>query len=158
MRNLDRLKRPHHSLFLAAVVLIVLSVFFQDSELDIHLHDTYLVSTFFHIFWGGAYLLLAFWLLYTALRKLLTNSYLTWIHIITMILFLILIFTSLWQYRIASTGMTPSNLMMLSSYEEVPKQLILAVLLFAVGLLSFIANLLLGIGTIVLRLVNRGRR
>jgi heme/copper-type cytochrome/quinol oxidase subunit 1 len=68
------------------MVLVLLISFFVSSEnsaLDLHIHDTYFVVTNAHVLWVVAIVLLLLWYIYFVLRKILFSKILTWLHIVS---------------------------------------------------------------------------
>jgi cytochrome c oxidase subunit I len=62
----------------------------QSNSVDIHLHDTYFVIAYTHIFWLLAVLAFFVWTLYLLTNKILYSRALTWTHVIMTILTLLI--------------------------------------------------------------------
>jgi cytochrome c oxidase subunit 1 len=96
------LSKGYNYLLIAAVLLLVFSLFMGDRTLDIHLHDTYYVIGYAHIFLALSIFLFLQWMIYFLLRKFRMVSLLTWMHIVLTILFLLfLVYTLTSNNRLA---------------------------------------------------------
>ncbi|MEO8769891.1 MAG: hypothetical protein ABI402_07395 [Ferruginibacter sp.] len=81
--------KPYTTLLILACIFLLLSFFMTRQSLDIHLHDTYFIIGFKHIFWFFTLLTLVIWIMYKITNHFLFSKILTWIHIIITILALL---------------------------------------------------------------------
>lgn len=82
MKRTDWIRRPYHLLLLTAIVLFLISLFYRDGMIDIHLHDTYYVFAIWIILQQAAVFLSLLWLIYLITFRWF-NRYLTRMHLIT---------------------------------------------------------------------------
>jgi len=97
-----KILRPLHNLLLIVSAIFFLAAFFTLGQtLDIHIHDTMIVISFAHVFMVCAVYLSLLWLLYTFTYRFLFSPKLYKVHVIgSVILFIIIIVTSLWSNQI----------------------------------------------------------
>ncbi len=85
-------QKPYNLLLLTGFILVLISFFVlkQNNTVDIHLHDTYFVVAYTHIFWLLASIALVLWKVYLLTKKLLYSTSLIWVHVVITILTLLL--------------------------------------------------------------------
>lgn len=88
----QNLFRPYNFLTILGMLFITISFFLPSSTLDVHFHDTFYVIAYPHFFWFIAILFLFFALFYKITSRILLSKYLSWIHIILMIISLSTLF------------------------------------------------------------------
>ncbi len=71
---------PYNYFFPLGLIMIVLSFFTGSRTVDIHVHDTYLVLSFFHILLFIATVFMICGLLYRTLNNYMLSGVLSWIH------------------------------------------------------------------------------
>ena len=87
-------KKTFDYLLLTGLSLLVCSFFIpSDRCIDIHLHDTYVLIAYRHIFWLMVLVLFLLWLLYTLLDKILYSKRLTKVHVWSTLLLIGLLVT-----------------------------------------------------------------
>jgi len=80
------LEKPHILLLIAANLVFILSFILTDDFVDFQIHDTMFVVSMSHILWTMCALLLLEWFIYILVDRLLLSKYLTWLHVIAIIL------------------------------------------------------------------------
>ena len=79
--------RTYNILLLLCGICFLISFFPQQEEsLDIHLHDTYFIIAYRHIYWIYSFFIFFIWLMYFLLNRLLYSKVLTTIHILSIVL------------------------------------------------------------------------
>ena len=91
------LNPPYNLFLLTALILFIISFFMWGQSLDLHLHDTYFVISTIYFIWAFALIFLVVWTIYKLTNKILLTKYLTWLHVVTTLIVLILLMTAgLW--------------------------------------------------------------
>lgn len=140
------LLRPPYLLCLTGIGLIVVSFFIATSTIDILVHDTYLIFVYRQLFWFTGLILLVWALLYRLTCKILLSQYLTWSHIIISLLFLFTLLTfPLWSKEPANRLIDLSIWSAFNRYSYINKIITGLLVLFILGQLLFIVNIIGGI-------------
>ncbi len=86
------IRKPYQLLFITSIVLVLLSFFKlnESQSIDFHLHDTYFVMDSKFMLWAFAVFTFIVWALYRLANKKLYSASLTWTHIATTLLPLVL--------------------------------------------------------------------
>ncbi|MBO9732557.1 MAG: hypothetical protein J7623_28195 [Chitinophaga sp.] len=100
-------RRPYHLLLLAALLAFVLSLFMYNRQVDIHLYDTYIVTSATFLLWPPMLFFTIIGLLYLSLHRFLPRKTLTWLHVIlTLATLPIAIIIVYWYQEFASSAIT----------------------------------------------------
>lgn len=83
--------RPYNLFLMTAILLFLVGLFYIDSAVNVHLHDTYYVFPLAYVFWTLSIFLFFFWLLYLGTRRVLFSKKLSWLHIVLTIVSCILV-------------------------------------------------------------------
>ena len=136
---------PHNLLALTGSLYFIVSFFFFNQTMDIHLHDTYFIIALTYLLRFLAGSLLLFWLLYKVLYKYLLSGFLSWTHIISTLIATILILTfNNWSEEIYSTkGFVSLN--DLKQFQRYNTILSMLTVILAAGQFIFLINLLGGL-------------
>lgn len=151
MKKLSLSRRPYNLFLVIAILLVVTSLIERNQQMDIHLHDTYIVFSMLHFYWACLLLIMILWGLYFILRKLKLIQFLTWLHVITTsFFFLVLMIGYLWQPNCVWPPETPPNpyYLFLEEQREIPVVVVIT-LVFIFGQLCLILNILYGLGVYV---------
>jgi cytochrome c oxidase subunit I len=152
-----KLKIKSYQFFLITAVLIFLSSFFVSNQaLDIHMHDTYLIISWSHIYWGLVLMLLFLWILYVCMNQWMYSKRLSLIHIIltitTIVLIVVMLFMILQQFHKGLAGMPRhyydygnSYLNTYYSLRKSQQTLTLIAVILSFGQIIFPINLIVGI-------------
>lgn len=78
------INKPYISFWVLSLFMLIYGFYFQNNTLDINVHDTYYVISWFHVFLLISLIFLVIGLVYFTIHKLnkTKNSILTYIHII----------------------------------------------------------------------------
>jgi heme/copper-type cytochrome/quinol oxidase subunit 1 len=79
--------KPHNLFLFAAIISLIISVFFGNNLMDFYIHDTVFVVAALDVFIVLALLFLFFWFVYKISNRVLLSKALTSIHIIITLLF-----------------------------------------------------------------------
>lgn len=151
-------KKKYDILILLGVLFVLTSFCLYNHEpLDIHLHDTYIVIAFEHIFWIFAFISFLVWVLYKLLNKFLVSELLTRMHVTFTVLLLVINAVLL----LGNFGMTIQNssypriyndfssfnilISMFDLFGKETKVLMLLSTILVLGQLIFPINLLVGL-------------
>lgn len=144
-------RKPFNLLFWTGLILILISLLNrqQNKAIDIHLHDIYFVITYTHILWSLIVIALVLWTVYLLTNKLLYSKILTWVHVITTTLALLLLSLTL-IFAGSVSAKTPrfydfSNWNSFTNYSSIVKVVGFAVFVFLVGQVLLVLNLILGV-------------
>lgn len=156
-------KRPYLLLSLTAILVLVASFFAPDRTLDLHMNDTYFVIAVTHVCWSVIILLFFFWILYLLTEPLLFSRFLMWTHILlTVVASLVLLIIAFYAdryYREGFAGMPRryydySNreaFISYISYDQLARNVLIVILLFVSGIITYLTNLAVGITRKILR-------
>lgn len=129
-------EKPYGLLLLAAIGLSLTFVLLPTTRIDIE-NITILSVPALGITWVIPLLLLFFWLLYILTKKFLYSRAITWIHVMITVIATILIVTVLY------IGINPSQVAN-NRYELIGNAIQILSILFIVGQLSYLVNVLMG--------------
>ena len=146
-------KRPFNLLLLTSVLILIASFYVHHETFDIHLHDTYFIIGLPNLFYWTIIYLLALWMVCLLTYRFLFSKCLNWAHIIlaiaaSVLLLAVSIYSS--HYYQGLAGMPRryydyGSWSALLKYDNLTKGLLIATLLFALGLLVQIVNLVVGL-------------
>ncbi|MEX6690666.1 hypothetical protein QTN47_24380 [Danxiaibacter flavus] len=150
------LPRQPFDLFLLTTILLFIFPFFTwRNSIDFHLHDTYFVVSAVYPVWLLALGFLLIWTIYKLTNRILWTRYLTWFHIISTLVVLILILSAGLWYE----SRVPTSRKEIIAYEtrqeQQHKQLLIflpIVTTFLLGQAAFVINL---IGGLIKRATNK---
>jgi cytochrome c oxidase subunit I len=143
------LLKPHHYLLIYAIGLLLFSFTNPSSNkaIDIHLHDTYFVIAFQHIFYALSLFLIFLWVLYHLLNRYFFSKALSSIHIIgtlaCVVTFIILHFSSI--NNMPSRFIDFSQWESFREYNTTAKWYQYGTLSFIILQILFLFNLILGV-------------
>lgn len=145
-------QKPYNLLLLTGLVFVLTSFFVlkQSNSVDIHLHDTYFVIAYTHIFWLLAVLALMVWTLYLLTNKILYSKALTWTHIIITILTLLLFALTLF-FGDSLMNPTPrryydySSWNSIDNYTTFTKAISITIFVLLFGQFIFVINFIAGL-------------
>ena len=146
----DSLKHPHNLFFITAIVLLLISLFQFGEVTDVNFHDTYFVVSLNYVTWALALMFLLGWGVYKLLNRVLLSRGLSWVHVLTTILFLL--FLKAWSMilpLIQRSGYSATNRFDRSSMQSV--LLMVIVIMFAIGQVAFIVNIVGGVGRYLIK-------
>jgi len=133
-------KTAYHYLLYAAIVMVVASLFTHKMN-DFHWHDTYIVISDKIVFLFCSVVLILIWGIYYLLRSVLLAEWLTRLHVVSIIVLAIALFTAdSWYNQLLSKR----KVRFYNDFEEDNKRLAIVLLpafiLFLVGQLAFFIN------------------
>ena len=139
---------PYSLFFLTGIVLFILSFFMWGQSLDLHIHDTYFVIAANYFIWTIALIFFLAWGLYKLTDRILWTKKLIWLHVLTtLFVFIILATFDVWHDEILppirGEAVSVANI-----FEDQKKEKLIALIIaimFIVGQLSYIVNLIGGI-------------
>lgn len=146
-------ERPHNLLLLTALIILVFSFFGFDKQIDVHLHDTYFIIPMAFLFWAIIVVLILLWLVYSIAMPFLFARVLTWIHLTltcVILIFLVIVFFYSHDYYTGLAGMPRryydyGDWNILMQYDNLTKTIFVTILIFIIGLLLFVINLIIGL-------------
>ena len=150
MKYLNLRQRPYELLGLSGLFLFFLSLVPSSQGIDINLHDTYFVigiTTFYSVF---AAMFLFIWLIYLLVNRIMMSNTLTWIHVITCLLPIILFFIMQIQAKVVLNGI-PRKYYSFNEFEKMKPAYnwvigyVIGFALILIGQLIFLINLICGI-------------
>ena len=95
--------KPYTLFLLTALLLFIFSFATLGDKFDFHIKDTYIVTATIYSIWLLAIIFWFAWTVYLLLYKILWKKFLTWFHVVTTLLSLVLLLTSsLWFERTAT--------------------------------------------------------
>ncbi len=146
---------PPYNLLLALGSMIAIVSFFWKGQMDLHINDTYFVVSGTIVLWATAISLVAVWLLYLPLDKILCSVVLTWIHVGSILLFIIAVFIGMFFYDkvFASSLSNPRTIYAyMQDYNRKVRIFFgLPTLLLLLGQLAFVINIVAGAARIIHR-------
>jgi cytochrome c oxidase subunit I len=145
--------KPYNLFLLTSILLLIVGLFSFNTQIDIHLHDTYFVFPLAFLVWVPSIILFAFWVLYLMTKQFLFSKRLMWTHIILTIVtsFLIFILPYLTTYAYGGVAGIPRRYY---DYEELDKFKMLSnftnitattFILFLLSQLTYCTNLFIGL-------------
>lgn len=146
-------KHPYNLLLFTAILILLTSFFTADNTLDIHLHDTFIIFNLKQSLWIFIIALLLFWLLNLFTKRFLISKLLTNLHVLFLtgasLAYMIISFYAKNNYN--GLGGMPrryydhSSWNNFSMYTNLSNIILLSALLFALGILLYLVNLITGI-------------
>jgi hypothetical protein len=139
--------RPYNFFLLTSALLLLGSVFIPGQTLDMHLHDTYYVFPAVYLFWTIALAFLLAWTVYKLTNRFLLTKFLTWFHIVTTLIFLIiLMIANLWRDNpIPSNGEPLAFGKFFESQQRTNTIMAIISILFLAGQIGYFINLIAGL-------------
>ncbi len=142
------INQPYFLFLLTGLVLIIATFFKFEQSLDFHLHDTYFVVSINYFFGGLAGLFFIAWAIYKLTDKFLWTKKLTWTHVLTTILVLLILTTiGFWHDKILPPIKRDSI-----SYQDIiddkKREGIIAypiMIIFVLGQVAYLVNLIVGL-------------
>ena len=153
-RHSVRLKQsPYNLLLLTSILLFIVGLFSSNSAMDIHMHDTYFVFPLTYFIWTPSIILFIFWLLYLLTKKNLYSIKLTWTHIILTIATCVFILTLPFLLTNSYEGLAGMprryyDIGQSKTYQffgKLTKTVIVTAFILALGQLTYLLNLFLGV-------------
>ena len=133
---------PHHWLIPFALALILLTPFFWQKNIDIQMHDVYLVLSLGMVFLGLALILLLFWWVYRVFLNHYGIKRLNLVHIlITLICLSILLSFDYWRHWVQPVESMQGLEAYLFKIGRLGKILLGILGLFSIAQILFILNL-----------------
>ena len=131
-----------------AVISFCYSFFYWGRSLDIHISDTYFIISETFFIWLIAFISLLYWGSYKLTNKLLASDFLTFIHTLITILFLLIItLAGQWYGKLFSPPENSS--FSFDSFRERQRlhslMALITILIFAAGQILYGVNLITGI-------------
>ncbi|PVD49374.1 hypothetical protein DC498_25390 [Terrimonas sp.] len=139
---------PFHLFLLIAILLFVFSFITWGESIDLHLHDTYFVISTIFFIWALGIAFLLVWAIYMLTSKILWKRFLTWVHVLVTIFILIaLLAANFWHDKLIPPIKRDfvSFETFQSDTEREVKIFLPLVVLFLVGQLAFLINILVGL-------------
>ncbi|RYE15457.1 MAG: hypothetical protein EOP45_18475 [Sphingobacteriaceae bacterium] len=140
------LRQPYNLFLLAALLLFLFSFFTLGRTLDFMLHDTYFVVSTIAFIWFLTFINLFLWTIYSLIHKILWTKFLTWFHVITSLIVLLVLVTL--AYRVNPTVELRREYVAIQALktEQQMRTLIIVVMtmIFIGGQLAFAINLVGG--------------
>ncbi len=146
-------KHPHNLLLFTAILILLTSFFTADNTLDIHLHDTFIIFNLKQSLWIFIIALILFWLLNLFTKRFLFSKLLTRLHVLFLtgasLAYMVISFYAKNNYN--GLGGMPrryydhSGWNNFSRYANLSNIILLLALLFALGILLYLVNLITGI-------------
>jgi len=136
--------------------LLLISLFQFGEVTDINFHDTYFVVSLNYVTWTLAFMFLLGWGLHKLLNKVLLNQGLSWVHVSTTILVLLLL--KAWSMTlpyIQHAGYSATNEFEHSNRQSVI--LIVILTIFVIGQVAFIVNIVGGVGRYLFRKIHTAK-
>jgi hypothetical protein len=140
-------RQPYFLLILTAAILFILSFFHIGRTVYFASTNFYSIVPEVYFYWGLVLFFLLFWSFYTLTGEFLWTSYLTWLHVlVTIIVFALLMTIHLWHDLVLPPAQPFRNdASAMDSDKREVKVILPIVLLFAIGQVSFLANILVGL-------------
>ena len=115
--------------------------------LDVHLHDTYYVFPAIYLFWTTALAFLLAWTVYKLTNRFLLTKFLTWFHVATTLIFLIiLISANLWRDNpIPANGEPLAFVKAFESQKRTNTIVATISIIFLAGQIGYLINLIAGL-------------
>lgn len=138
------IQKPYLIFTLVIPIALLIGIIYGKDELDINVHDTYYVISYFHlsiivsILFG--ILLLGYWLMDIANRKLF--KWINWFHIMITITSIIIIFSIPY---LPNNTYSPYNSTILDDLKSPSMLLLLAILFMVLAQLFFVINIIIGV-------------
>jgi heme/copper-type cytochrome/quinol oxidase subunit 1 len=79
--------KPFHLLAITSVLLVIWAFFSRNETVDFHFHDTYIVMGLNFLITALIIIFIIYCVLYRLSEKILLSRWLTWIHVISCVLF-----------------------------------------------------------------------
>ena len=139
--------RPYDFFLLTSALLLLGSVFMLGQTLDVHLHDTYYVFPAVYLFWTIALAFLLAWTVYKLTNRFLLTKILTWFHVVTTLIFLIILMTAnLWRDNPIPANGEPLDFEKFFESRQKTNTIVAAIsILFLAGQIGYFINLLAGL-------------
>lgn len=140
------LSKPYSLLIFMALLLFVSSFIVSDRTVDIHLYDTYFVFDFAFVFWSLSLILFIYWLIYIVTKQVLYSRFLSWTHIATTILAVVVIVTSsIWGEYVSMPVKGSISFQDFKRYQRVSNIITLNILSLILSQILYIVNLVVGL-------------
>lgn len=143
--NLQLVTKPYHLLGVTALLILILSFFFANQSLDLHVHATYFVLTASAFFKIMAVFLFVSWLLYRVTRKLLFSRMLSWTHISTTLLATFVIVAMVIRFIRIFKERNHDSLVSFRQSQNTNQIIVTAASIFIVVQLLFVTNIVAGL-------------
>ena len=138
--------KPYHLLLLVSILLFIRALLSTKEMIDIHVHDTYIVTTFSFLYWILVLLTYFLWGIYVLTRNILFANVLTWVHVILTVGVLILfICVPLFNYKISYLDLSPWT--SFNKFNSTSKILAWGAIILILVQLIFIVNIVGGMIT-----------
>lgn len=146
--------QPFQLFLVTAILLFVFSFITWGRNLDIHLHDTYFVISTIFFVWTLGIVFLLVWTVYKLTSKILYKRFLTWFHVLVTIFILIALLTAnFWHNKLIPP--IPRDFVSFETFqadtEREAKVILPLVVLFSLGQLAFIINIMVGLAKKLVR-------
>jgi hypothetical protein len=143
----SHLDKPYDLFLLTTLLLFICSFFMGGQSEDINLHDTYIVVSQIYIFWGLSFIFLLGWTLYRITGRFLLTNTLTWFHVLTtMIVVVVFITSGLWHDKVFPP--IKRVIFTFQTTQELPREskiYLPLIIIFIVGQISYFINLIGGL-------------
>ena len=150
-------KTSYNYLLFAGFLLVVFS-FFDHEAMDFHYPDTYFVIANSIIYMVVAAVLVFIWCIYYLLRKVLLAKWLSWLHVVSITVCLVIIFTANFWYQPIPSTLPRRYYAYSQRFTEDEKRLLVVfiplTILFLAGQVAFFINT---IGGCIKYLINKNR-
>ena len=146
---MNRVSRPYRLLLIAAVLCPIIAFVGQANYVtDIMLNDTYFILSRSSFIWITASCLFVIWILHLPVRRILSSAALSWLHVITTIISVILFLLSpLLLSAIASTPVASSlrpGSAITANFTVYELMVKFGAVLIILGQILFILNIIIG--------------
>ena len=136
--------RPYHLLLLAGIALLISALIPTEETMDLHVHDTYIVTTRSSFYWALAMLTYLLWGICFLTRKVLLSNTLTWLHVIpTLVVIVLFICLPLFSFHRRYLDLTPWSTF--NELEGIKVVLASAAIVFIIAQILLIVNLVGGV-------------
>ncbi len=135
-------QKPYNLLLLAGLLVCIISFFTHNSNstIDLRFHDSYLIIENIYIFWLLAFIILILWTIYFLSKRILFSVILTWIHVISTVVTIFIMFFPLNRRYFEYTDWETFY-----SYDLINSLFEINIFTFFIGQMLFVTHLIWGL-------------